>query len=292
MEIWAPLSLIRALLTPLTTHAASGNLPFWATLSSKWSTLPLARILLAVAFLVHYSNRAVLDPLVRNPSRAPMAWYVVLLGALFNLANGTLLGRWIAASPTVHEPVRISSARVSGLVGRTSELGVQSGYEALFWAGLTVWAIGFVGNMYHDEILYNIKRDKLRDRKQEQETPQTKTSDQPKNSPSSSSSSSPPSSNLSKHRYAIPHGGLFKLVSHPNYTTEWLEWTGFLLASLCLVPGSWPSLTSSWPALLRPMTQWYVQPPALFLWNEIAAMLPRAVSHRGTNQAVKRNPCS
>jgi len=52
--------------------------------------------------------------------------------------------------------------------------------------------------------------------------------------------------------YEIPQGGLYKYCWHPHYFMEWIEWTGFLIAT-------GPS------------------PPVInFLVNEIAAMTPRA----------------
>lgn len=208
MEIFAPLSFIRAFLTPITTTVSrtTGTTPLVPL--SAVASLPAARLILAAAFLAHYSNRAVLDPLVRNPARARMAWYVILLGALFNVANGTLLGRWVAGgllddstSQRIAEPAR--------------ELGLQSGVtmKVLFAVGMAVWALGFAGNIYHDRILYAIKRDKMRQQKQIEKVKSTADGRQQ-------------TAEDSKQRYAIPRGGLYEYVSHPSYSTEWFEWTG------------------------------------------------------------------
>jgi 3-oxo-5-alpha-steroid 4-dehydrogenase 1 len=59
---------------------------------------------------------------------------------------------------------------------------------------------------------------------------------------------------VDKH-YSIPQAGLFKIMLFPHYFTEWVEWTGFYLAcGLGCVPAR------------------------MFVVNEIAAMLPRAVN--------------
>lgn len=81
-----------------------------------------------------------------------------------------------------------------------------------FWLGIGAWAIGFASNIWHDEILLNIRRSK-----------------------STKSSSGP------KPRYEIPYGGLYSLISYPNYLSEWFEWFGFAVAASALtaqLPGS------------------------------------------------------
>jgi 3-oxo-5-alpha-steroid 4-dehydrogenase 1 len=62
--------------------------------------------------------------------------------------------------------------------------------------------------------------------------------------------------------YVIPPAeGLFRYVLFPHYSLEWLEWTGFWILG-----GSWG-------------LGWGYQSPALwFLINELATMLPRAVT--------------
>ena len=55
--------------------------------------------------------------------------------------------------------------------------------------------------------------------------------------------------------YMIPESGLFALVLYPHYLSEWVEWAGFwMVGGLGCVPAR------------------------TFLFNEIATMLPRALS--------------
>ena len=63
-----------------------------------------------------------------------------------------------------------------------------------------------------------------------------------------------PKASIEKH-YSIPQAGLFKYMLYPHYFVEWVEWTGFYIAcGLSCVPAR------------------------MFVINEVAAMLPRAVA--------------
>ena len=63
--------------------------------------------------------------------------------------------------------------------------------------------------------------------------------------------------------YVIPESGLFALVLYPHYLSEWIEWAGFwMVGGLDCVPAR------------------------IFLVNEIATMLPRALS--GKRWYIKR----
>lgn len=78
----------------------------------------------------------------------------------------------------------------------------QGGFGGVrFWVGMGLAVVGFVGNVAHDEILLNIRRNTKKDPKRPGE------------------------------HYAIPHGLLFRYISFPNYFCEWVEWFGFVLAS-------------------------------------------------------------
>jgi 3-oxo-5-alpha-steroid 4-dehydrogenase 1 len=65
----------------------------------------------------------------------------VVSGIAFNVPNGFLLAAYLtsAAIATYH----------------LTKNGLSS---PRFWAGIATWAVGFVGNVYHDEILLNIRR--------------------------------------------------------------------------------------------------------------------------------------
>lgn len=103
-----------------------------------------------------------------------------------------------------------------------------------------VFALGFLGNIYHDDELREIRRAAARnqERKQaDQQDPKKKTS-------------------VDKV-YMMPANGLFRVILYPHYLCEWIEWAGFwMVGGLGCIPAR------------------------IFLVNEIAAMLPRAIRGR------------
>lgn len=129
---------------------------------------PASQLLLAL-FLVHYANRAVVQPL-RNPPRSPLNASVLISAVLFNAANGYLQGTWLAAHG-----------------GRPA----AASWPALL--GLVLFFLGFAGNVWHDNVLIQLRRQK-------------------RPAPSQVRGLTSP--------YSIPHGGLFALVSYPNYLCE------------------------------------------------------------------------
>lgn len=77
-------------------------------------------------------------------------------------------------------------------------------------------------------------------------------------------------------KYGVPHGYLYRFISYPNYFCEWMEWTGFAVAA---------SVASNWSTPL------YQTPPWLFVVNEVALMLPRALSgHRWYHEKFNDYP--
>ncbi|KAG6840730.1 hypothetical protein C0991_004748 [Blastosporella zonata] len=187
-------------------------------------------------YLLHYLNRALLSPL-RTPSRSKSHIAVLLAGIVFNITNGFLLGTYIA-SPAAGAYLTDALARPTFLIG------------------VAFWFFGAAGNIWHDEILLNIRR-KARSKGKARD-------------------------GTSTEHYAIPHGGLYALVSYPNYLCEWVEWAGFALAA-SPPPFFWPSFTSPATLLKTPAAAFapLLTPPYVFLLNELALMLPRALrGHR------------
>ncbi|TFK51036.1 hypothetical protein OE88DRAFT_1660247 [Heliocybe sulcata] len=210
MELVSPLCFLYSYyISPLTprTHTPSLRDP----------TTPFVAL-----FLIHYTNRALLSPL-RTPSRSKSHLMVPLAAVLFNTVNGSLLGTYFSSTQGISSAASMPNWR--------------------FWLGLGMWAAGFVGNIVHDEMLLNIRRNKMGE--QEQQKAEGK---KPK-----------------ENHYAIPHGLLYNFISYPNYFCEWIEWIGFALACSPV-----PSLASG-AEFMRT-----VSPPWLFLIAEVATMLPRA----------------
>ncbi|KAI0287179.1 hypothetical protein BC826DRAFT_1093440 [Russula brevipes] len=195
----------------------------------------------AALYLVHYFNRALVSPL-RSPSRSRSHLVVVTSGIVFNAPNGFLLAAFLSSAST--------AAYLS-----------DAPHSPRFWAGLALWAAGFVGNA--------------------KELEDGKRARQP--------------------HYAIPHGGLYSLVSFPNYLCEWIEWFGFALAAsplpdLALLPGMRALLAAGSGAqfaeighLLSPFVD-SLSPPWAFFFIEILAMAPRAIrGHRWYHERFKES---
>ncbi|SCZ91418.1 BZ3500_MvSof-1268-A1-R1_Chr1-2g01396 [Microbotryum saponariae] len=285
MELVSPLSFMVAMtISPSSSisqipKSLTWDLPF--SILNAFTSLPRARALLSFMFLVHYLNRAVIST-VRNPGRARMNIAVPLSAMLFNLANGGTMGFWI------------SGGEATNGTNTTHAWGLRNDSWALlvFAIGVNLWLFGFVGNVVCDEMLYDLKRKKVKSSGRTLEQ-------RKKMSP--------------RERYSIPKGFLYDYISHPSYFTEWIEWIGFAIASLCLAPSPFPGLALASidsptlkttlssllgrsaspyallrgvPPALRPFSQWYLQPPMIFVMQEILVMLPRAVSGHKWYQAT------
>lgn len=197
MECVAPLITTLAFFSAPTHHEAH---------ASAWLLLGL--------FLLHYTNRAVIQPLLNAP-RSPLHISVVLSAMAFNAANGFLMGTWLAHGGSVPPP----------------------GMNLWGHVGLLLYVLGFVGNVYHDALLRSLRM-------------------------------TPPASSEEVVRvgsciYRIPQGGLFRWMSYPHYFCEWIEWSGYALVCITVVPHVPDALVS--------------YPPVLFVMLEVGAMLPRAM---------------
>lgn len=242
MELVSPLTFIYTFITsPLSVQAPP--LPSF--------TEPHA--ILASCFLIHYANRALVNPL-RTSSRSKAHLIVTFSGVIFNILNGSLMGSYLS-SPF---------ARVY----------LGAGLRPSFYIGLGLWALGMIGNIWHDEILLDIRR-KAKSKGKGRIYGMEVNGSRPKT-----------------EHYAIPHGGLYSLISYPNYFCEWVEWLGFAIAAapvpfqLFDARGLTPALIAS--TLLDPQTYLSIlktpaqnfapnlSPPWIFLLTEVVLMLPRA----------------
>lgn len=124
----------------------------------------------------------------------------------------------------------------------------------MFWLGVGLWAFGLAGNILHDEILLNIRRNAKAKGKAKATSEDFDSFDDANGK----------KKNKQEH-YAIPHGYLYKFISYPNYFCEWMEWLGFAMAASPV-----PSFTSLDAFLAT------VSPPFLFFLSEIFLMIPRA----------------
>ena len=180
--------------------------------------------------VIHYLYRAIIAPLM-NPSMSPISPPVWIGAFLFQIVNGASIGGYLGGyGPT------------SRIAWQTSGINYKVG--ARMELGLMIWAFGFIGNMWHDDELREIRRAAMRNQKKRAEAADESTG---KGKPGAEKKG------VDKV-YMIPQNGLFRWIFYPHYLFEWIEWSGFwLMGGMGFVPAR------------------------NFLLNEVATMLPRAI---------------
>lgn len=222
MELVAPMAFLFNLLrAPL---ASPSTPPIQLSLHDP-------RFILAAFYLVHYANRALISPL-RSPGRSKAHVIVTLAGIVFNTVNGSLLGTYVSSATCAAYTFNASTG--------TSTHGMR------MLVGIALYAAGLLGNIYHDEILYDLRRDAMKNKAEAEARGDEKAN--------------------SKPHYGIPYGGLYRFISYPNYFCEWAEWIGYALIGAPI-----PAL---WTHGLKAFTS--AAPPWLFVSAEFFVMAPRA----------------
>jgi 3-oxo-5-alpha-steroid 4-dehydrogenase 1 len=158
----------------------------------------LLRTLLILAQTTHYLYRAILAPLVLNPSMAPIHPFVWVSALAFQLTNAISIGGWLGG----HGPTTVYD-----WAGRLYTIEI----------GMVIWGFGLLANMYHDDDLREIRR--AADRRQRKEAEQ-KAKDEGK------TVDKIVSEGVDKV-YMLPKNGLFHYVLYAHYFCEWIEWAGF-----------------------------------------------------------------
>jgi len=154
----------------------------------------------------------------------PTVWLSALA---FQALNATCIGGWLAGHGPTHP---------ADWAGR------------ILWVevGLVLFALGLMGNVYHDDELREIRRAAARNLKR-REAAQGEGKDKGEGGKGKS---------VAKV-YMMPENGLFRVVLYPHYLCEWIEWAGFwMVGGLGCVPAR------------------------NFVVAEVATMLPRAVQGR------------
>lgn len=189
---------------------------------------------MAALFTIHYLYRALLSPLVLNPSMSPIHPILFLAALSFQICNATCLGGWLAA----YGPVTAADWHDRKLAVAT---------------GTIVFTLGLLGNMYHDDQLREIRRAAARKmQRREDMKGDGKYHDDAHREEGGEQKEQRRS--VAKV-YMVPENGLFRWVLYPHYLCEWIEWSGFWLI------GGWACV-----------------PARCFFFNEVASMLPRAVT--------------
>lgn len=181
--------------------------------------LPFVNWLMAALYTIHYIYRALISPLYLNPSMSPIHLFIFLSGLSFQVINGTCIGGYLAGyGPTMEQDWAGTAPRIE--------------------IGMMIFFAGFLGNIYHDDELREIRRAAARNQKRKEEAQGEKVRD----------------GRVDKV-YLIPQNGLFRVILYPHYLCEWIEWCGFwVIGGLACTPAR------------------------NFVVNEVTTMLPRSLN--------------
>ena len=94
---------------------------------------PLPTLILALFWVLHYSYRTILFPLLIRPGSHRTPITIILFSELFNIANATFNGLWLFTYPVQEWSVR-------------------------FFAGLALMVLGFFVHAYTDHRLRNLRK--------------------------------------------------------------------------------------------------------------------------------------
>ncbi|KAE8373456.1 hypothetical protein BDV26DRAFT_67145 [Aspergillus bertholletiae] len=275
MELMAPLNFMYVLMTlsPTTTYMdteTSSLTPSTTTTAiTVVMSLPPQNQILAVLYLLHYVNRAVISPLFAAPSMSPIHAFIAISGLVFNWFNSTCLAAWLVG---YHVPVVGYNNTTTITTTTTSGSGkrpVISDY--LPYVGIVLFFLGMTGNIVAERTFFRLRREEA-DRL---------------HATTSKDHSAKKNSNDNKYSkvYVIPPAkGLFRYILYPHYVCEWLEWTGFILVGTAVYPAPGvvapPMNLAPWLAPAAAVADRLQVPlplPAvIFAVNAVTSMIPQA----------------
>lgn len=91
---------------------------------------------MAILFLIHYFQRSFIFPfLIKGKSKMPIA--IILMGAIFNVINGLLIGFWLF---------------------RYSNYSIEWLYSPKFIVGTFIFIFGMVVNLHSDHIIRHLRK--------------------------------------------------------------------------------------------------------------------------------------
>ena len=227
MYIWGAIGLASTLiihfgkLLPISNKVDSGSLSFLGMINKRTGWIVMEIPVLAsviyfflmgdnplnvsavfvLAFVIHYTNRALIYPFRIKVDGKKMPVSMVLSSMSFYIINGYLIGYYF---------------------GSLREYPIEWLYDPRFLFGAALFVAGLVINIQSDNILINLRKP-------------------------------------GETAYKIPHGGLFKHISCPNYFGEIIEWIGFAIMSWSL-PGVVYAIWVALPLFIQGLNahRWYL----------------------------------
>lgn len=254
MEIVGPLNMAYILLT-LPQRALAPSITF--------ASLPFWNKVMGSLYILHYTNRAIVNPLFLAPSIAPIHFIVAASAVCFNFANSSGLGGWIAG---------YGRAAIEG-----DKYWTETRNPWTMYFGLALFFIGMAGNIVGENTLFRLRREETAKRVQQRDVAEKMLAN---GVIANATKNGVKQKNPHDKVYVIPSVDLplFSRVLYPHYVLEWMEWTGFLIIGGGMSVQSLSSASAQSALITVGGYGIFCDcvPALVFLVNEIACMAPRA----------------
>lgn len=191
---------------------------------------------------------------------SPIHISIWISAIIFQLMNGISIGGFLAGyGPAITADMTKSAILPGSNKSQVDWLQIASRWRREL--GIFIWALGFATNIYHDEVLRDIRRPIKKEGVNPEEAEKHKIGSLGQEKIGKQISGK--EKHCVNKLYKIPQKGLFQFILFPHYLCEWIEWSGWWIAGGSLF---FPART--------------------FLINEITTMLPRAI--QGRNWYIER----
>ncbi|KAF3892314.1 3-oxo-5-alpha-steroid 4-dehydrogenase family protein [Trichophyton interdigitale] len=186
---------------------------------------------LAVLYVLHYVNRALITPLFLAPSMSPIHIEIFFFSILFHYLASSIFASWLLGYKTVLATAgtpEAPGAMYDTTIATAPELKGYMAYAP--YIGLAIFLVGMYGNIQSENTLFELRKEEAHRRQKKQDN--------------SAAVGSNGKSIYDKVYVLPPAEGYFSSILFPHYALEWIEWTGFVIIALSVTTINVASITA------------------------------------------------
>ncbi|KAM5455767.1 hypothetical protein MaudCBS49596_001668 [Microsporum audouinii] len=174
---------------------------------------------LAVLYVLHYLNRAIITPLFLAPSMSPIHIEIALFAVGFHYMASSTFAFWLLGYKTVLATAGTPEApgvMYDATIATAPELAGYMTYVP--YLGLVIFLVGMYGNIQSENTLFELRKEEAHRRQKKQ-----------------GGEVAVKGKSIYDKVYVLPPAeGYFSSILFPHYALEWIEWLGFVIIALSI----------------------------------------------------------